>query len=375
LTAREAWVTLRLVSSRAPGISLGVLGALLVSAAGGCAKPRYVQAPLVTAPWRELATEHFAVDTDLPDGEAGHVARELETYLAALIETTLRGVKVPDEQIPVVAFASGSELHDYLQSIYGGVYVTGLLDRPLIITGGDVTTGAFYDGVARHELAHYVMDLAFHRHLPPWFSEGTASFLETITTDAAGQAILMGRASYGHLEVLRKSGLLPVGRLVGREIESRDKVLVERYYATAWLLVHYLVSSRGDAFEAYQDRLRAGAPADEAWELSFSTDVRQGLDAALADYLAHKRYELSWRRPWRAPAIEIRSRLMSPTELLVTRALVYAAGGVGGDPPPPGWREHASALAAEALRAEPGNQRALRIREVSDAESGGVPGK
>jgi hypothetical protein len=355
------------------GMSIGGALGLLTVASLGCAKPRLIRAPQATAAWRELSTDHFAVATDLPDGEAEHVARELEEYLAALIETAVRGAEVPTLRIPVIAFASGTELHEYLQSVYAGIYVTGILDRPVIVAGGDAEAKAFYDGGARHELAHYVTDLSFHHPLPRWFAEGTANYLETIAADRDNQVIVVGRASYSRVVALRTHGLLPVRELLGPELDSRDKILVERYYATSWLLIHYLLSSHAEAFGAYQDRLRAGVDPDQAWAQSFSRDVQQHLDAALADHLASKRYEAAWRRPWRAPTVDVRTRTLAPAEILVIRALVYVVAGLGGDPPPPGWRAHASELAAEVLRSEPTNPRALRIRELAERTSEGGP--
>jgi hypothetical protein len=334
----------------------------LLAASLGCAKRLYVRAPQATAPWRELLTAHFAVATDLPDREAAHVATELEQFLAGLAETMLHGVAVPARRISVVAFANGAELRAIMPPPFNGLYVRGVLDVPVIVSGGASDTDVFYDGIARHELAHYVIDLAFNRHLPEWFSEGSANLLETVSYDPAAQGLLVGRATYSRLETLRKQAPLPVRDVVGKAPDSRSNEAVERYYATAWLLVHYLVSRQTDAFDAFQSDLKRGVDGDEAFARAFSAETRAGLDVALAGYLASHRYEVSWRREWHPRPIDITWRPMSPSDVLAMRALVYAAAGIGGQPPPPDWRLRADQLAVQALTADRTNATALRVR-------------
>src|SRR5437763_979873 len=83
--------------------------------------------------------------------------------------------------------------------------------------------------------------------------------VQTITADRERQVVVMGRITWGHVSTLRTHGLLPVRALFAGEPESTDKILVNRYYATCRLLVHYLLSDHGQAFELYQRRLREGA--------------------------------------------------------------------------------------------------------------------
>jgi len=336
-----------------------------------CAKPRYVQAVQPSAPWTELSTAHFAVATDLPEREAAHVARELEEYLSALIQTIMPASAPPSGRILVVAFATGTEIDWYFRSVYKGVYVHRLLDGPAIVTGGQA--GAFYDGIARHELAHYVTDLAYHRPLPLWFAEGTASFLETVAFEDDRKALLLGRSSWSRVSALEKQGLMPLCEVLSSKPDSRDEAEVDRFYASSWLLVHDLVSHHGDAFQAYQKLLAAGVPGDEAWTRAIPPDVRGNLDAELGAYLAGRRYQVSWRRPCAAPAVSIAARPLDRAEVLATRALVHVAAGLATGSPPPTWRSSASNLVDEALKADPANARALRIRGLL-AESAGRGG-
>ena len=150
-TAGGAWWTAALL-----------LAGLTPACAGRPARTQH--APQTSGPWRELATAHFVVGTDLPAGQGEYVARELEEYLAGLAEVTFGGVRVPIQPIPVVALATRAELAEYVQNQYQGFYLPRLFGRPIIVAGGG--EGGFYDGIVRHELAHHVIGLSFGEGLP-----------------------------------------------------------------------------------------------------------------------------------------------------------------------------------------------------------------
>ena len=337
-----------------------LLAGLTSACAGG---PRGTQrAPQTSGAWRELATAHFVVATDLPQGQGEHVARELEEYLAGLGEVTFGGVRAPIRPIPVVALATSAELAEYVQNHYQGFYVTQLFGRPIIVAGGGES--GFYDGLVRHELAHHVIALSFGGGLPRWLDEGAASFLETVAYDRDGRFLLLGRAAWGRVNSLKKHGLVPAADVLAARFDENDKLAVERFYATSWLLVHNLQSAHADVLDAYLASLRRGAPPAEAWGRSVPTALRSGLDAELAAYFTRRGYEASWRQHWTAPEVKIATRALTHTEILTTRALVHVAAGMNGNSPADRWRPGATALVNEVLRADPGNAQAQEIRRL-----------
>lgn len=328
--------------------------------AGGCATVGR-SAPVQVEAWYELSTEHFALATELPRDQAEEVIRQLEGYLSALVDTEFAGLPAPKQSISIVAFGTGAALHRYIGSIWQGIYFNDVLGAPLIVAGG--SDDGFYDGTARHELAHYVADLAFHhRRLPLWFAEGNASLLETVAYDRRRHEILFGRAALGRVQDLKKRGLLPAADILEGKMDQNDKASAERFYASSWLLVHCLTSRHGAAMQVYQRLLLNGAPSEEAWTRALPAELRAGLDAELARYLATHAYEVSWRRPWQAPEVVVSARSLSPADVTATMALVTVAAGQESHKPPAEWRESALALVAQALAADPGNARALRIK-------------
>src|SRR4051812_37678756 len=122
---------------REAAVTLAVVLAIAVTVTERCAKPHYERAVQATGPWRELTTAPFALATDLPDPQASRVSRELEEYVSVVVALMLGGADVHGQPIPVIVFATGTEFQEYFRSVYTGVYVTGLLDGPVIVAGGD----------------------------------------------------------------------------------------------------------------------------------------------------------------------------------------------------------------------------------------------
>src|SRR4029077_11740617 len=81
--------------------------------------------------------------------------------------------------------------------------------------------------------------------------------------------------------VLRRLARTPTRELLTAESAER-RVEV---YASAWLLVHYLVSARSDAFVKLQEGFVRGLGQDAAWAAAFPDLPVDRLDQVLQSYL------------------------------------------------------------------------------------------
>jgi hypothetical protein len=115
----------------------------------------------------------------------------------------------------------------------------------------------------KHEIVHYIASVAVP-HQPPWFSEGIAMFFQTADFDREGR-FQVGLVPKDYYRVL-KYGVLPMSSLLAARIEKPDA----QFYASAWLLVHYLMTQHADRFSAYQRALAAGATFEQAWSQAFA---------------------------------------------------------------------------------------------------------
>jgi tetratricopeptide (TPR) repeat protein len=78
---------------------------------------------------------------------------------------------------------------------------------------------------------------------PAWFAEGIAEMLSTF--ERHGDRVDWGKPISSHLELLRKSGTLPLAEFLAEPsaIFDRDD-RTERFYAQSWLFTHFLMLSK-----------------------------------------------------------------------------------------------------------------------------------
>ncbi len=335
-------------------LRLLMLGAL--AAGGGCAGAFRCPAAGGT-PWRQLASEHFLLATDLPADEAAEAVRDLEEYRALLIATAWPRRETPTParsgsrdrgpqggQVRVVIVARERDWRAFEEGRDG--FYTEALFQPFIALragGSDHTRMRI-----RHELTHHLSRF-FVREQPDWLAEGLATFFETLAYDRGTGEVLIGLPQSSHLNLLAsRPGPLKIRETLAGTLKDDDSQL---FYATSWLLVHYLISRQRTAFAGYMRALDAGLPAPEAWRRSFGDDLSpEALQAELSGY-ARAGHHMMISRAFQAPVVTTDERPLPDADVHALRALVYLRSG--GDQVPPAARALARAEIAEALRQDP----------------------
>jgi hypothetical protein len=112
--------------------------------------------------WREVASEHFLLRTDLDSGDALKTAAQLEE-LRALLEQAMFGRAVATaSRLEVVAFSRREEFEEFAPGPkLAGFFARDAIGRQRAVLGDGLA--ASYRVVIAHELAHY---LAHHEILP-----------------------------------------------------------------------------------------------------------------------------------------------------------------------------------------------------------------
>lgn len=349
----------------------------LLSLAGGCAHSPSFRCPAEGGPpWLEIQSDHFVLKTDVAGDQAERVIRELETMRTAELGAW-DGALDPPARLEVVLVRTRSEFEELLDDRQvQGYYAAG--SRPRVVAG------LFLEGrasaphrwlelkaqeeaaageILRHELAHHLTFQVLLRQ-PRWLSEGMAEYLAAIKLGTwRGQpAAAVGLSARDAWKASRVPAVaLFAWRHDGQHVD---------YYASSWLLVHWLVNRRGADFAAYQRRLaRAQEPA-AAWKAAFpDLDPADGaamarLDRELDAYLAS-----ATNTPLRVmlPAIEprLRRREIPPPEVHALRADLFLHGLL----PPEASRPKAEKEVAASLREDPsGLPVALTLAEVGRRE-------
>jgi Flp pilus assembly protein TadD len=315
-----------------------------------CAGSQHFVCPARQGPsWRELKSDHFVLQTDLDPAAAASVLEQLETLRAVLQAGMFnRPVSVP-ERLEVVAFASLPEFAEvtHRADLYGYFSRDALGGKRMVLGGG---LGSIQGAVVAHELTH-LLPHHFLVRQPRWFSEGIATYYQT-AAEKVGKRRRLGTLPGRSLLPLSR-GPLPVKQVLAwRKVEDEEA----RYYATSWLLVHYLMNARLADFAAYQRRLARMEEPQVAWNATFpewsleAPNASEALDELLRGHL----HSTTWQfTEIEAPATAGRAveRILTPSEV---HAITLDVGSK---------RPEAELLAEarEALAEDPGHVRALEV--------------
>ena len=323
----------------------------LVPLVAGCAS-HFPPCPSSGGPaWRELASDHFQLTTDLDRDAAVETLANLEELRATLALSLAAESDIPNGRLPVISLDRG--WNEVAAEDIEGFFVSSVLWRPLVVikAGSQLSD----EVVIKHELVHFYSQKVI-RHQPRWLAEGLAAYFQTIEYDAGAGRITVGRPPSDLLGVARRRALVDARRLfAATQITENDRDI---FYPTAWLAVHYLMNHRRAAFIAYEAALARESPDPDAWAHAFPDLPPEKLDDELASYVDGGQYELLIY-PFKPPAVRIDGeRTLDDADVHATRALLVAAssrdpGLQWGRVPATEMRARAEREAVEALRAAP----------------------
>jgi hypothetical protein len=287
----------------------------LLASAWGCATLPTCPAKGGT-PWLELETSHFVLRTNMSGGDAEALLRTLEETRAALLAAVWPKAPDPPLRTRVVAVDSVKESFAYFPEHVWGLWY----DRPpfprTVLLGPRWQRDGF--DVFAHELAH---ELSYHSLplQPPWYSEGVATFVETLSYDRGTGTVTVGKASMQRLGEAKRS-ILPASRLIPAKgvPDGEDGGYFESH---SWLLFHYLVDHDGAGLGRFQDLVRALVPAEQAWRIAFPTLSYEQVDQVLDAYMTALTF--TWfRRPVVVPPYTVTRRVLPDATVHAQRALL-----------------------------------------------------
>ena len=313
-------------------------GALLAACIGmlatGCAPARCPQAG--GPAWRELATPHFRVKTDLDESAAREAVNGFETEYAQLVSAAFRGIDTT-RPFDVVLLRSEDEFHEWVSPIFAGSYMSQFpldIERSPTITlfaGGDADAQAVARVTFLHELTHRFIARAF-LPVPTWLNEGLAEYYSSMS-------VVDGRVTFGDMPLTMRL-VTPDRPVPAKELleddpahfyakEDRGDSGRERRtgnYASAWALVHFLKNGPdrySRRFSAFLHLLRAPPreTAEVAWSKAFGDVPEAEFEDAFRDYVelpSWKTYSHVLASLATPPAPALRS--MTDAEVHVVRA-------------------------------------------------------
>ena len=308
-------------------------------------------------PWREAISTHFRLRSDLDEDDARETIRRLEEIRASMLAMVWPGAPDPPIRTEVVVVRSSSELMVFVRDPHDPPLIAGLraerspLPASLLFAGTDLRTMS----TLVHELAH---DLSawFLPIQPLWYSEGVATFLETLRYDRPNIRAQIGEPAWDRYRNSAESHGLSAPDLLGaRSLPPGEKGT--DFENRSWLLVHYLINKRPEAFVRLQDDLRSLKSPIQAWATALPDLPPNKLDDALDRYRSGRYQTQSQRVHVPAPTIAVRT--MTDAEAHAVRAVMFENGAAPGVAPD---TAAAQKEIGEALEADPSNVEALALR-------------
>ena len=328
-----------------------VAGPLLLALVPTCAG-HLPPCPAAGGPaWTELESPHFRLRTDDDSAAARAALTDLEQLQAALL--TVFGVP-PDldtGRLPVVVVDRGWT--DFSPRQVEGFFTQALF-QPLVVmvAGGELHR----QELIKHELVHYLSHMVMERQ-PRWLAEGLATYYATIEYDEDAGRITVGRPSPALLHHAQRTSVATIQSM----FTATTGVDATRFYAAAWITMHYLMNHRIVALAGYEKALRAGASPEAAWTAAFGAETPAQLAYEVRQYVDGGQYALlifKFSPPQLAAPVE---RRLSDADAHATRALLYMTGhrmrSGGADDP----RVDARRELDEALRQDPAHVRSRAI--------------
>lgn len=301
---------------------------LLFSAASAASPSVARAAKLWERAWREIKTEHFVIATALPEDRSVELAAELENFrFVARMLISQGAADAFQERIPTKVYVLPQAVPDLGVDgdRVGGYLSPGMrANYAVIMELGDDSAAAL-----KHEYVHFLIHNHGAQLYPPWFDEGTAEVLSTLTVKNG--IVQYGKAMPDRVEILTSSFWMAYPKLLAyRDVQSVDRSQLGRYYAQSWLLMQYLMIGRqGHSFSAeasdFLRRSENGEPELAAFKAAFGIDAN-ALERTLRTYGRSMRYFRS-QGPVRLPPVQPLIRKLPVDEVAANLGLLALIHG------------------------------------------------
>lgn len=195
----------------------------------GCTTP-----PLENESWVAIDTPHFRVVSSLSSSDSVQLARDLETFHAAVGFILGRPVPDPPVRTRVYAFDELGFERTFARGNLWSYFVPSLLGPAILLrNGGGWRIDSTYD--VRRQYTEYLLRQREGLNAPLWLDAGLAEFASgSVVTD---EGIEIGVMPRGHRGKLENDVWIPIKRFLVRETFPVKRGVFD---AEAWVFAHHL---------------------------------------------------------------------------------------------------------------------------------------
>jgi tetratricopeptide (TPR) repeat protein len=228
------------------------------------------------ADWHEVATRHFTILTDAPEGIAMGAGRRLEDF-CEMLHTLHPGLRnIPALPTVIYVFRDRAEMATFspttLENVAG--FSTVGPGRNLFVMNAEVE-GTDRASVVCHEFTHVFLNSNFSE-MPVWMNEGLAQYYQTFRL--RGRRAEFAHAIEGPPEWLESHAWADFDLLFAMNTAARayqrDNELRSTMYAQGWATIHYLGAdpARAARLDSVLVAMRHGTPARMAFRAQYPVD-------------------------------------------------------------------------------------------------------
>ncbi|WP_066959813.1 tetratricopeptide repeat protein [Microbulbifer sp. Q7] len=333
------------------------------------------------AEWHEYRSENFTVYSDVPERRVNALVRDLERFRRTALSFTGQEETPENRNLRVFHFRDSIEFEQFT----GDRKIAGLYRETWqgpIIFSRDGDHGITGSGLIFHEYVHHLMRERSGMTYPRWYSEGFAELLAS--AELRKKTVLVGGlpewrlSAWAEDEPLSIAQLLSPPPLVSQKGEDNSRYW-NNYYASAWLLTHYLQlgynAGHPDYRTAAAQYLKAVAAGDNPREIfrehfgkTIAEMQREMLAYMRTDIHRHKLDipEYTYSIPRRELSENARLFLLASTAVDFGRPPLAMQYLQQSEPLALGWQENRAALAvleAENKNYKPGEKVVEEIGE------------
>ena len=233
--------------------------------------------------WIEVEVGPFRMVSELGREDTLRLLEELDVFRR--VASQLLGLEEASPSAPIRIFALGDEAYAAFGPPGTGGYFSSTARGLFIALDGQARIEA--RGIIYHEYTHYLLAQSRALSYPRWYDEGLAEVLRG--TQVRGEGAIVGLPLEDRLAELKTYGRKDVTSVV-LPYSSQFGSMSSTFYATSWLLVHYLQFGIGQGFPDRRQQLLEclklldrGVEARQAFETAFGMSLAQ-LDAELSAY-------------------------------------------------------------------------------------------
>lgn len=284
--------------------------------------------------WAKYQSQNFTVYTDRSERQIRNLLEELEIFrVIALLQLNLPVAEHENKRLVIVMFRNNREF----QRIMGERNVAGFFsyssNGPRMVMGAERGNLAAAKEILFHEYVHYLMfEHSAGFTYPRWYIEGLAELLGATKVERDSVVVGGRPATAAYMDYYGILGMEDLLQNRGRGERSDD--FEGRFYATAWLLTHYVQIDAAAAEQQmglknreYLIRYHQGADSVTAFEEVFDTSLAE-FDRMLSRYARQRRITV---RNWTKPDLNVQLTRTAISETEKNYVLADMASATGNE--------------------------------------------